>query len=128
MSTYLNEKVGHPAARSVLPRTLVGGSLQTDYEGSGKCESLNSKGSSSSASSEVSSSRSSVICKDLEPEPTEPATFILRDNEENYGYRPDPKDTMAFLQELDRPLFSDAGEDGIEKAARGRHLPLSLCR
>ena len=61
-------------------------------------------------------------------QPTEPATFILRDNEENYGYRPDPKDTMAFLQELDRPLFSDVGEDVIEKAARGRHLPLSLCR
>ncbi len=49
-------------------------------------------------------------------QPTEPATFVLRDNEENYGYRPDPKDTMAFLQELDRPLFSDAGEDVIEKA------------
>lgn len=34
----------------------------------------------------------------------------------NYGYRPDPVGTKAFLQELDRPLFSDAGEDVIKKS------------
>ena len=59
-------------------------------------------------------------------QPTEPATFILRDNEENYGYRPDPKDTMAFLQELDEPLFSDMSEDVIEKAQESTPSSIAL--
>lgn len=50
-------------------------------------------------------------------QPSGEATFQVTDDPEDlYGYRPDPVGTKAFLSELDRPLFSDAGEDVIKKA------------
>ena len=51
----------------------------------------------------------------LQPE-EQPQFYVSGDAEENFGYKPDPLDTKAFLEELDRPLFSDAGEDVIKKA------------
>lgn len=34
----------------------------------------------------------------------------------NFGYTPNPEGTAAFLTELDRPLFSEAGQDAIANA------------
>ena len=41
------------------------------------------------------------------------------DHLENFGYTPDPEGTRAFLEELDRPLFSDAAREVITNA-KGR--------
>jgi hypothetical protein len=35
---------------------------------------------------------------------------------ERFGYRPDPEGTKAFLAELDKPYFAQAGEDVIRQA------------
>jgi hypothetical protein len=44
--------------------------------------------------------------------PTEP-TFL---EDENFGYRPDPKGVEAFLAELPQPLFRQAGADTVAQA------------
>jgi hypothetical protein len=36
------------------------------------------------------------------------------------GYTPDPEGTRAFLSELDRPLFRDAGAEALEKAVAAK--------
>lgn len=35
---------------------------------------------------------------------------------QRFGYKPDPKGTAAFLRELDKPFFAQAGEDAIRQA------------
>jgi hypothetical protein len=44
--------------------------------------------------------------------PTEP-TFL---EDENFGYRPDPKGVEAFLAELPQPLFRQAGAETVREA------------
>ena len=44
---------------------------------------------------------------------------VLRRVDNSFGYRPDPVGVRAFLQELDRPTFREAGADVI-RAAKGR--------
>lgn len=44
------------------------------------------------------------------------AAFIYKPAPKKFGYTPDPDGTRKFLSELDKPLFSQAGEEAIREA------------
>lgn len=48
------------------------------------------------------------------------AVFVAQEPRDtgDFGYSPNPKGTAAFLGELDRPFFADAGADAIQKSQR----------
>ena len=44
------------------------------------------------------------------------AVRLFQQTQGNFGYTPDPEGTKEFLKELDKPLFSQAGEEAIKEA------------
>lgn len=44
------------------------------------------------------------------------AAFIYKPAPKKFGYTPDPDGTRQFLSELDKPLFSQAGEEAIRES------------